>query len=491
MINKIKKINLESLFDFFQQDSMRLDVILCHDDTCFVDVQHLLEEEDRFTLVALEEQDLHNQRTILEGLHQVFFDELPDKNEEVLEIIEAIEDELREDESCLLVVNDFSSCSKSTQAALLELTIVSRAFKLFLKITHDIDFSDNEHLWNVLAERSVMLEQDEHANDMIEEDESEDLNQYDDAVDNNYEENSYDENSYDDNGFEEKTDRENAYQESDDEAYESELIPTPNKTHVKKTAWYQLLPKYHLAAIMLLIIVIVLLWNMDVTQQKQELVDLPLPSQEIIENTTVETSQKTDVTIDNNVIEIQKIETQNENENNVSAVKDQFNKNPSETPLVTPIETPTEMPSADEEIANNNQAAIKIEKSISVEKPSITTTSKVVSQPASNSVAIKKIDWSPYQSDAWIKGLNSKYYTLQLMASHDDQGIRNFLQERGVSSQYAVYSSEKNSKPWHVIIYGVYENREFADLARKELPSYLKDYSPWVRNIGEVQNTLK
>lgn len=487
MINKIKKINLETLFDLFQQDSMRLDVILCQDDDYFTDVQNLLEGEDRFTLVALEQQDLHNQRTILEGLHQVFFEQLPDENEEVLEIIEAIEDELREDESCLLVVDDFSSCSVSTQAALLELAIVSRAFKLFLKITNDVDFSENEHLWNVLAERSVFLEQIENSNALFEgEDSEQDIFDEGNLDEDTFDENAdIQENDFEDVYDEESSFEENNYEENYDQEYETELKPAPTKAHHKtntqKTAWHQLIPKYHLAAVTFLVIVIILLWNMDVTQKKEELVDLnlSLPSQEKLKTSSIEISKESDEIIQNNSTEIENPDTQINSENDNKIVQSELNEMPSAT---VPID---EVPS------NNIQEEVIKENPMSAKKVLVKDTVKEVLKPTSSSAIIKKIDWSPYQSDAWIKGLNSKYFTLQLMASHDDQGIRNFLQERGVSSQYAVYSSEKNGKPWHVIIYGVYENREFADLARKELPDYLKDYSPWVRNIGEVQNTIK
>ena len=87
--------------------------------------------------------------------------------------------------------------------------------------------------------------------------------------------------------------------------------------------------------------------------------------------------------------------------------------------------------------------------------------------------------------------MSPSYYTLQLMGSNEANGIRRFLKENGVNSKYAVYTSVKNNKAWHVIIYGVYESHDFAEQARSDLPDYLKKFSPWIRSIKGVQKSLK
>lgn len=480
MFNKIQKLRVEELFEEFEHNSASLDVILCRDSELLSEAQNLLEDERKFVLVSLEDEDLYNQRSILEGLYHVFFGELPLENEEVVEIIEAIEDNLEEGQYCLLIVDSFSSCIPATQAALLELVIVSRAFKLLVQIDEDFKFSENVHLWNVLAPRSSFLEQDNHFNN--DDEDSEQFEEFDE-----FEETEE---------FEEfdETERLNASDEFDQEFNE---VIAPQKKQAKDLAWYQLIPKYHLAAALVLLVLVFGLWNMDVGQKKEQILDLDLAAEQAESETLDETKTQTILNTSASEADNAIIETDS-GVNEIAQVQtnDTINQ---EVDSLLPEDTQKEVVLSGQRVEKISNQVKQNTTKIENQKPQEKTSEKLMAQSAPPTKAVQvskkieapKVNWNPYQSDSWIKGLNSKYYTLQLMASHDDQGIRHFLQERGVSSEYAVYTSEKNAKPWHVIIYGVYETRDFADLARKDLPNYLKDYSPWVRNIGEVQRSLK
>jgi hypothetical protein len=424
----LSKIQTKSIYDLFESVSKgfeSLDIFLCESEQVFSETQTLLDNEKTFSVVTLEDEDLHDQQSILDGLYQVFFEELPSDSLGALEIIEALEDEVGEIQSCLLVVDNFSDCNHEAQASLLELVIVSKAFKLLLKIDDKLNFEINENLWGVLLARTILL---------------------------------------------------------NDQNFESNVEASSSETSQRKEqgvkAWYQLIPFYHLSAAIVLVLLVIGLWNMDFTQKKQEKIDLSAKHQDA--------SMSNDVNIEH--IDRSALEQAESSEQDLKVFNETIDESiiKEENNAITNKKSNLDV--AELEVSEKQVPQKKIsEAEKKVKADPVKNQSKTPAQTYSG----EEFDWSPYQSNVWIKGLNKKYFTLQLMASYDASGIRNFLNERGVNSQYAVYTTQKNGKPWHVIIYGAYETHDSANLARNNLPGYLKSYSPWIRTVADIQNSLK
>jgi len=257
-------------------------------------------------------------------------------------------------------------------------------------------------------------------------------------------------------------------------------VEDTNKSQAPK-AWYQLLPKYHLLAGAALVLLVIGLWNMDISQKKEESIDLTLEPQ-VSEQANAENNLSIEQDSNEGYLLIEENESFKERQERVQE---------REVATIEPVEEANIINNKVVELEKpEQQPAVQIVE-VSVEKTKISPLKEEQVRVKKPVVSKQKVDWSPYQSNAWIIGLNKKYYTLQLMASHNATGIRGFLSKRGVSSQYAVYTTQKNGKPWHVIIYGVYESHNFADMARNDLPAYLKNYSPWIRTVADVQNSLK
>lgn len=471
-MRKIAHVNSDLLLEQLEQEGARVDVLLCETQQALSNTQVQLNHEPSFSLITLDEEDLKSQHSILQGLYQVLYEELPNGDEDPLELIEALEEEIGEIDCCILVVENFSSCSEEAQASLLELVIVSRAFKLLLGIEAGFNFSQNSQLWGVLADRSVKLGEEKL------------VSHFDDANDPKSETSGLDISDEQVVELDEFSQEQVPRVETNDGGSQSD-----SGTNKKSLQWYQLIPKYHIAAAALLGLLVIALWQMDLSETKAQNISLDELKLEQQANEIIASD------VESNKVDSPAQEDPNmqldDSELQVEIIIDAGTHKPSTEELelidIGAAETENIKSESASKLESEPQAKPQIEPA---PEPRVVVAPKPLQEPKA---VIKKsnFDWAPYQSDDWIGGVNSKYYTLQLMASHDQKGIKGFLSGYGVNSQYAVYSTVKDGRPWHVVIYGVYETHAFASEARDRLPDYLTSYSPWIRSFASVQGSLK
>jgi septal ring-binding cell division protein DamX len=458
LLSQIKTVEADALFD--ADDLSSVDLMLVNNEDSFRDVQNELEQDNTFVILTLDAEDLLDKENLVREIFYLICENPAPENASIIENIELIEEELGEMQTCVLCCQDFLNCSEEAQAVLLELAIVSQSFKLLLLFEQQPGILQNEALWKVLSSRALWIGQVSFSPLENEETES------------------------------------SAVLASSDRAkvYEPRQAQGDGEVGQQKPrVWYQMIPKYHLGAGLILVMLVIALWNMDLTKTREKTIDLNAENKSLQASqqskskqkeelsTALETESSVDVEVTNQDAET--VELNSESVIEVTQVEEVIE----EVEEVVVIDEPVERsaPKIEQRVVIENE--VGQEPVVSVSQKPLEPATKSKTEPKAKSTE----DWSPYQSDAWVKGINSKYYTLQILASHNEQGIRDFLTERGVSSEYAVYTTEKDGKPWHVIIYGVYETHEFASLAREDLPAYLKPYSPWIRSVSSVQKSLQ
>lgn len=268
-------------------------------------------------------------------------------------------------------------------------------------------------------------------------------------------------------GNDEYSEYELEYDEEVDEEVDEEGVRAPEKADSgdeSNGAWYTYIPFFHLLSAFLIGAVLLGLLSMDgpgSEKTRTDDIDLDLNSfkDQIVAPVL---DEEVDLNVDENesskIVDVAGLNTESKSKNGLSV----------EVPVPKQVEK------------------------IVIEKQTKYTSASPKRAPAAvaKNPSPGKVNWYPYQSDKWIGGLSPSYYTLQIMASHDAAGIQHFLKANGVSSKYAVYTTEKKGKAWHVVIYGVYETRDFADSARSSLPEYLKEFSPWIRSLADVQKSI-
>ena len=82
-------------------------------------------------------------------------------------------------------------------------------------------------------------------------------------------------------------------------------------------------------------------------------------------------------------------------------------------------------------------------------------------------------------------------YTLQLLATHDVQDIKNFIGQHHLQGEMNVFETNFNGKPWYSLVYGHYATWVAAKAAVKSLPMSLQQKKPWVKSFKTIANEVK
>lgn len=91
----------------------------------------------------------------------------------------------------------------------------------------------------------------------------------------------------------------------------------------------------------------------------------------------------------------------------------------------------------------------------------------------------------------WILQQRAEHYTFQLMGSWETQEVDEFIGKHALSGDYARFSSLRDGKPWHVLVYGVYPSKNAALKASNQWPAPMNTLPTWLRRFDSVQKQIK
>ena len=94
----------------------------------------------------------------------------------------------------------------------------------------------------------------------------------------------------------------------------------------------------------------------------------------------------------------------------------------------------------------------------------------------------------PVQGSDWLARQPEQNFTLQLLASSSKEATEQFARQAGLAGPLAHFVMDKAGKELHVLTMGSYSSRAQAEKAAKSLP---KGMTPWIRNMGSVQQVMK
>ncbi|MFC3680543.1 SPOR domain-containing protein [Bacterioplanoides pacificum] len=82
---------------------------------------------------------------------------------------------------------------------------------------------------------------------------------------------------------------------------------------------------------------------------------------------------------------------------------------------------------------------------------------------------------------------------IQLLGSYNRAGALDFIArwQGKVSGRLYLYRTRHNNKDWHVVVAGIYPNRDKAKQAVAAMPGLLRQQSPWVKDVQAVGKLLK
>lgn len=86
---------------------------------------------------------------------------------------------------------------------------------------------------------------------------------------------------------------------------------------------------------------------------------------------------------------------------------------------------------------------------------------------------------------------NSDQYTLQLLGAHSEQSVRDYMERQPNRARLLRFQSQRQGKPWYVVVVGRYESSAEARLAVEQLPESQQKAGPWPRPLREIQEEIK
>ncbi len=122
-------------------------------------------------------------------------------------------------------------------------------------------------------------------------------------------------------------------------------------------------------------------------------------------------------------------------------------------------------------------------------KPNIHTQNTIIKHHHKAKNTVKKS-----QATATVLNRTSRIkkdgYTLQLLGSHNEQALRDFINTHKIASQSSYFKTQLNEKVWYVLVYGHYASKNKALIAIAALPQEIRQLQPWPRSYADI-NTAR
>ncbi|WP_428035756.1 SPOR domain-containing protein [Amphritea sp.] len=78
-------------------------------------------------------------------------------------------------------------------------------------------------------------------------------------------------------------------------------------------------------------------------------------------------------------------------------------------------------------------------------------------------------------------------YTLQMLGAGMKTSAEEFIRAQAEPQKFYMFQTRYKDKPWYVVVYGQYKDRDAAHAASASLPSALAKLKPWARTIQGIQ----
>lgn len=92
---------------------------------------------------------------------------------------------------------------------------------------------------------------------------------------------------------------------------------------------------------------------------------------------------------------------------------------------------------------------------------------------------------------SWIRAQNPDHYTLQLLSSSTEEGVKAYLREQAIGAQARYIRTSTPQGERFAVLYGTYASYELAQAAVAALPAPVRAGDPWIRRIGAVLDSLR
>ena len=95
------------------------------------------------------------------------------------------------------------------------------------------------------------------------------------------------------------------------------------------------------------------------------------------------------------------------------------------------------------------------------------------------------------EAERVLLGKSPDSYTLQLLGSHSEASVKNFIATNGAPMELSYFESRYQDRPWFVVVHGSYPDRGSAREAIDRLPPSLRELKPWARNLSDIHADIR
>ena len=152
--------------------------------------------------------------------------------------------------------------------------------------------------------------------------------------------------------------------------------------------------------------------------------------------------------------------------------------------IVRAVAKPAEVPVISKPVAEKVVAVVQDQQ---VSKP-VTVPEPIVSPKPP--VPISTVESSLSESEEVLMNWPSSGYTLQMLGAGVKKSAEKFINAQAEPQKFYLFQTRYKNKPWFVVVYGQYKDRDMAQAASKSLPVTLAKLKPWARTIQGIQTDL-
>jgi len=158
-----------------------------------------------------------------------------------------------------------------------------------------------------------------------------------------------------------------------------------------------------------------------------------------------------------------------------------------------PVKKPVEATTA-QVMAQEPEPAKNIVKTPEPEPEKITVVEKpktIIKSEPLISPTLQQLNRLGLHDANWLRQQNSQNWTLQLLGARDEKTLLKFVQRNNLSKNVAWYKTWLTSKPYYVLVYGSYADRDTARNSVANLPPKVRSLRPWVKSMKSVQQAIQ
>lgn len=95
------------------------------------------------------------------------------------------------------------------------------------------------------------------------------------------------------------------------------------------------------------------------------------------------------------------------------------------------------------------------------------------------------------RGERWLLQQAAQSFTLQLFTLSSAESAARYIGRQTNPEEFATYSFRRAGKRFHVVVYGLYSSKAAASAASVQLPRSMDVKEPWIRPVGQIQDTIR